>query len=109
MKQDSPKSRAVPVLVPMPAERPYTYAVPEGMDVMSGWHGLFAPHGTPEAIVARLNAEANKALATEAVRARIVAMGAEPALSTPQELGRIMAQDIARLGPLVKQSGVVLD
>ena len=36
MKQDSPKSRAVPVLVPMPAERPYTYAVPEGMDVMSG-------------------------------------------------------------------------
>ena len=80
-----------------------------GMDVMSGWHGLFAPHGTPEAIVARLNAEANKALATEAVRARIVAMGAEPALSTPQELGRIMAQDIERLGPLVKQSGVVLD
>ena len=36
MKQDSPKSRAVPVLVPMPAERPYPYAVPEGMDVMSG-------------------------------------------------------------------------
>jgi primosomal protein N' (replication factor Y) len=36
MKQDSPKSRAVPVLVPMPAERPYTYAVPGGMDVMSG-------------------------------------------------------------------------
>ncbi len=36
MKQDSPKSRAVPVLVPMPVERPYTYAVPEGMDVMSG-------------------------------------------------------------------------
>jgi tripartite-type tricarboxylate transporter receptor subunit TctC len=79
-----------------------------GMDVMSGWHGLFAPSGTPPAIVARLNAEANKALATDEVRARIVAMGAEPALSTPDELGRILARDIERLGPLVRQSGVVL-
>jgi primosomal protein N' (replication factor Y) len=36
MKQDSPSSRAVPVLVPMPAERPYTYAVPAGMHVEPG-------------------------------------------------------------------------
>jgi primosomal protein N' (replication factor Y) len=35
MKQDSP-TRAVPVLVPMPAERPYTYAVPAGMHVAPG-------------------------------------------------------------------------
>ncbi|BCH29444.1 primosomal protein N' [Mesorhizobium sp. L-8-10] len=36
MKEDSPKSRAAPVLVPMPAERPYTYAVPDGMTVVPG-------------------------------------------------------------------------
>ena len=36
MRQDSPQSRAVPVLVPMPAERPYTYAVPAGMHVEPG-------------------------------------------------------------------------
>jgi len=36
MKEDSPKSRAAPVLVPMPAERPYTYAVPDGMNVVPG-------------------------------------------------------------------------
>lgn len=36
MKQDSPPLLAVPVLVPMPAERPYTYAVPVGMHVEPG-------------------------------------------------------------------------
>jgi len=36
MKPDSPKSKAVPVLVPMPAERPYSYAVPEGETAVPG-------------------------------------------------------------------------
>ena len=36
MTDDSRQSKAVPVLVPMPAERPYTYAVPEGMRVVPG-------------------------------------------------------------------------
>ncbi len=36
MKDDSPYARAVPVMVPMPAERPYTYAVPHGMTVVPG-------------------------------------------------------------------------
>ncbi len=36
MSQDSPFSSAAPVLVPMPAERPYTYAVPQGMHVVPG-------------------------------------------------------------------------
>ncbi|MGF7006309.1 primosomal protein N' [Aminobacter sp. BE322] len=36
MTADSPTRRAAPVLVPMPAERAYSYAVPEGMDVVPG-------------------------------------------------------------------------
>ncbi|MCB1383350.1 MAG: primosomal protein N' [Notoacmeibacter sp.] len=36
MTQDSPKNRVVPVLVPMPAERPYSYAVPGGMEAVAG-------------------------------------------------------------------------
>src|SRR6185436_18572692 len=36
MKADSPAPRTVPVLVPMPAERPYSYAVPAGMTVVPG-------------------------------------------------------------------------
>ncbi len=36
MRSDSPKRQAVPVLVPMPAERPYSYAVPEGATAIAG-------------------------------------------------------------------------
>ncbi len=36
MKPDSPKRKAVPVLVPMPADRPYSYAVPEGETAVAG-------------------------------------------------------------------------
>ncbi|WP_292292225.1 hypothetical protein, partial [Mesorhizobium sp.] len=36
MMEDSPFVAAAPVLVPMPAERPYTYAVPAGMRVVPG-------------------------------------------------------------------------
>ena len=36
MKDDSPYAKAAPVLVPMPAPRPYTYAVPDGMTVVPG-------------------------------------------------------------------------
>ena len=36
MKDDSRHAKAVPVLVPMPAERPYTYAVPDGITVVPG-------------------------------------------------------------------------
>ena len=36
MKADSPAPRTVPVLVPMPAERPYSYSVPAGMQVVPG-------------------------------------------------------------------------
>lgn len=36
MIEDSPFVAAAPVLVPMPAERPYTYAVPAGMRVVPG-------------------------------------------------------------------------
>ena len=36
MTKDSPVARTVPVLVPMPAERPYSYAVPDGMEVEPG-------------------------------------------------------------------------
>src|SRR4051794_3520443 len=36
MKADSPASRTAPVLVPMPAEKPYSYSIPQGMKVVPG-------------------------------------------------------------------------
>ena len=81
----------------------------QGVEVASGWHGLFAPGGTPPEIVARLNAEAVKVLAMPKVKDRISALGAEPASSSPAELSKRLAADIERLGPIVKKTGATLD
>ena len=81
----------------------------KGMEVASGWHGLFAPAGTPPEIVARLNAEAVKVLAMPKVQERISALGAEPASSSSAELSKRLASDIERLGPIVKRTGASLD
>ena len=81
----------------------------KGVEVASGWHGLFAPAGTPPEIVARLNAEAVKVLAMPKVKERISALGAEPASSSSAELSKRLASDIERLGPIVKKTGATLD
>jgi tripartite-type tricarboxylate transporter receptor subunit TctC len=81
----------------------------KGMEVASGWHGLFAPAGTPPEIVARLNAEAVKVLAMPKIKERISALGAEPASSSSAELSKRLASDIERLGPIVKKTGATLD
>ena len=81
----------------------------KGMEVASGWHGLFAPAGTPPEIVARLNAEAVKVLAMPKIKERISALGAEPASSSSAELSKRLAADIDRLGPIVKKTGASLD
>ena len=81
----------------------------KGVEVASGWHGLFAPAGTPPEIVARLNSEAVKVLAMPKIQERISALGAEPASSSSAELAKRLAADIERLGPIVKRTGASLD
>src|SRR5215468_1917302 len=81
----------------------------KGVEVASGWHGLFAPAGTPPEIVARLNSEAVKVLAMPKIQERISALGAEPASSSSAELAKRLAADLDRLGPIVKRTGATLD
>ena len=81
----------------------------KGMEVASGWHGLFAPAGTPPEIVARLNSEVVKVLAMPKIKERISALGAEPASSSSAELAKRIGADIERLGPIVKRTGATLD
>jgi tripartite-type tricarboxylate transporter receptor subunit TctC len=81
----------------------------QGVEVASGWHGLFAPAGTPAGVIAALSAALQPVLASPKIRERIIALGAEPAASSPDELAAILSGDIARLGPIVKQVGASLD
>lgn len=70
------------------------------------WFGVLAPAGTPKEIVAALNGEIGKALASPAVRERLLVQGAEPRASTPQEFEQYIKAEIAKLAPVVRQSGV---
>ncbi len=70
------------------------------------WFGILAPAGTPKEIVNALNAEIGKALAAPDVREKLAVQGAEPRTSTPQEFSAYIQAEIARLAPVVKQSGV---
>jgi tripartite-type tricarboxylate transporter receptor subunit TctC len=80
-----------------------------GVEVASGWHGLFAPAGTPAEIVDKLNGALQPILTSAAMKERVIALGAEPASSTPDELAKRLADDLVRLQPIVKRTGARLD
>ena len=67
---------------------------------------LFAPGGTPEAIVNRLNADIAQILKQAEVRRRFLAAGVEVVASTPAELGAMMRDDTVRMSKLVKSAGI---
>ncbi len=79
-----------------------------GFDAV-GWFGVVAPAGTPAPIVARLNAEIVDALKLPEVRQRLLAGGAEPATSTPEEFGRLIRSESAKWAKVIKAAGVKLN
>lgn len=70
------------------------------------WVAIYAPKGTPGAIIDRLNRETGLALADPAVRDRLLALGLEPETSTPGELAVRLKDDHARMGKLIKAVGI---
>jgi tripartite-type tricarboxylate transporter receptor subunit TctC len=72
---------------------------------VSGWLGIAAPRGTPEAVIARLNQEINATLATPAIKARLADAGSTPLLQSAAEFGRLMITDTERWAQVVRSSG----
>lgn len=75
-----------------------------GFDV-SVWNGLMAPAGTPKEVIAKLNAEIKRELDSPEFKERLAAQGYEPAWSTPDQFGKLIASDIERWAKVVKTSG----
>jgi tripartite-type tricarboxylate transporter receptor subunit TctC len=71
----------------------------------SNWFAFMAPAGTPPEIVARLNAEAAKALQSADVHEKLVALGFETQSSTPQELAAFLRRESDKWAKVVKASG----
>jgi tripartite-type tricarboxylate transporter receptor subunit TctC len=79
-----------------------------GFDINT-WFGVFAPAATPAAVVQRLHDSFVAALASSEVRARMLALGAEPAPSTPGEFATFIDAEAKKYARLVKASGAKAD
>ena len=77
--------------------------------VINPWFGLFAPKGTPLAIVRQINAEVNKILQDKDTMDKFAVLGAEPYETTPQEFTAILHADILKWATVVKSSGATAD
>ncbi|MGB6105194.1 MAG: tripartite tricarboxylate transporter substrate binding protein [Pusillimonas sp.] len=76
-----------------------------GLDAAS-WFALFAPAGTPDAIVELLNAEVTSLLRDESVSERLRNMALEPAPSTPQEFAELIDEDLKKWTKVAREAGL---
>jgi tripartite-type tricarboxylate transporter receptor subunit TctC len=72
------------------------------------WVGLFAPAGTPPAVIAKLNAEVKKALDSPEVKERLAALGTDSSPTTPAELDAIVAREVKENAELAKKADIKL-
>jgi len=76
-----------------------------GYDVTT-WYGVFAPRGTPPAVIAKLNKTVNEILAEAAVRQRLDSAGVVVQGSTPEAFGTFMAAEYARWNAVRESAGI---
>ena len=76
---------------------------------VSTWYGLFMPAGTPRDIVAVVNAEVNKLLATPDMKAAVHAQGAEVQNMTSDQFSGLLKTDYAKWKDIVKASGATIE
>lgn len=74
--------------------------------VISGWHVLAVPAGTPPAVIARLNRALNAANARPEVRERLVKAGVQPASSTVEEAQTMVKDEHRRWGEVARKAGL---
>jgi len=71
--------------------------------------GIFAPHGTPREIIARLNTEIARVIQLPDVRARWTQLGAEPIANTPAQFASWLDAESLKWGKVIKDSGAKVD
>jgi tripartite-type tricarboxylate transporter receptor subunit TctC len=74
--------------------------------VITPWLGFFLPAGTPQPIVRRLQDEAIRVVKLADVQSRLESLGINPVGSTSEELGRTVANDLARFAAIAKAANI---
>jgi tripartite-type tricarboxylate transporter receptor subunit TctC len=76
-----------------------------GYDIAT-WAGLFAPAGTPVAIVSRLYQETSRAMNSPDTREKLKNIGMDPGGMAPEQLAAMIKADISKYGAIVKAAGI---
>lgn len=73
------------------------------------WFALFAPAKTPRAVVMKLNREVGDILRRAETREQLLAQGAEPTPSSPEELDAWVRSELEKWTPLIRKAGITAD
>lgn len=76
----------------------------KGFELLA-WYGLYAPTGTPQAIIDRLNQVIVTAMAKPEVSGKFTALGLEPMTSTPKQLADFNLSELEKWGRVIKRTG----
>lgn len=77
--------------------------------VAETWFGVITTAGTPPEIVNRLNSVLNAALESPDMQQKFRGFGVQVRTTTPQKLGELIAQDVARWGPVIRENNIQSD
>ncbi len=77
--------------------------------VVTSFFGVVAPAGTPAPVIARLNGVINDALRTEAVRAALKKLGAEPTIESPEQFSDFIAAAMRKWTEVAAIAGIKAD
>ncbi len=77
--------------------------------VISGWHVLAAPRGTPEAAIAQLNAALNGATGAPELQEKMAKQGVRAAASTPAEAQAMVDAEWKRWGAIAEKAAISAD
>lgn len=77
--------------------------------VYETWFGLFAPAGTPKAVITRLNQATVKALGMKDARDILFSQGVEAESSTPEALGKTLREDTGTWAKIIKSAGIPIN
>lgn len=75
----------------------------------TGWYGLMAPAGTSKAVVDRLNHGLAAVLADITIKTRLQTMGVEAFISSPEAMRGFVAEDMAKWGKVIAETGIKVD
>ena len=73
------------------------------------WYGVLAPAATPRGIVEKLSAEIGKHLATADFKERLLSLGVDPLISTPDQYAALIKADTAKYARIIKTANIRIE